>query len=85
MRGTMYSPQLEKKSEFQQGTWGSFKLWWSLLLDCTRADTLEVMFSLAPVLLQFVGLYSSCGICGMGLHSSCSGDPLFICGGSAPL
>ena len=23
--------------------------------------------------------------CGMGLHSSCSGDPLFICDGSAPL
>ena len=24
-------------------------------------------------------------ICSMGLHSSCSGFPLFICGGSAPL
>ena len=23
--------------------------------------------------------------CSMGLNSSCSGDPLFICGGSAPL
>ena len=44
--------------EFQQGTQGSFKLWWSLLLNCTGADPLEVMCRLAPVLLQFVGLYS---------------------------
>ena len=51
------SGELGISLEFQQGTWGSFKLWWSLLLNCTGADTLEVMFRLAPVLLQFVGLY----------------------------
>ena len=34
------------------------KLWWSLLLNCTGADPLEVMCRLALVLLQFVGFYS---------------------------
>ena len=52
--------------EFQQGTQGSFKLWWSLLLNCTGADPLEVMCRLAPVLLQSVGLYS---LVAVGIHS----------------
>ena len=60
------SGELGISLEFQHGTQGSFKLWWSLLLNCTGIDPLEVMRRLAPVLLQSVGLYS---LVAVGIHS----------------
>ena len=60
------SGELGISLEFQHGTQGSFKLWWSLLLNCTGIDPLEVMHRLAPVLLQSVGLYS---LVAVGIHS----------------
>ena len=77
------SSELSISLKFQQGSQVSFKLWWRLLLNCTGADTLEKMFRLASVLLQFVGLYSL--VEARGLHSSCSVVPLFIYDASAPL